>query len=88
MTARGTAEEEPLDDLTPDECELLWDVFEKLEHAAAQVLNPKVDGRTRPAKDLREKLRLASNEYRGLRDRIEEARKDRAFAKQNGEVAK
>jgi len=88
MTARGDADEEPLDALTPDECELLWDVFERLDHAAAQVLNPKVDGRTRPAKDLREKLRLASVEYRGLRDRIEEARKDRAFAKQNGRAVK
>jgi len=32
MTARGDADEEPLDALTPDECELLWDVFERLVH--------------------------------------------------------
>ena len=64
---------EDLAPLTADECERLWDAFEKVEQLAfalASDLYVPVDDRKR--------LRQACEEYRGLRDEIEMSRMIRA----------
>jgi hypothetical protein len=58
--------------LLPEECELLWDAFEKVDHLAFGIATGYV-----PVRD-REALKRASTAYRLLRDRIELARQVRA----------